>query len=133
MSSRSLSIAVGFALAATAPIIAQDSAPPTFAEALQRHHIALTRSALLAALRSPEAEVRDLAAARLAEDKDKNAIPAIAQALASERVLGAKVNIAFALAQLGSETGTSTLKKACHNSKVSPVLGLRARRGTCSI
>jgi HEAT repeat protein len=41
-------------------------------------------------------------------------------------VPGTKVNIAFALAQLGDEVGISTLEEACHNSKVNPGFRLRA-------
>jgi HEAT repeat protein len=128
MSFRSLNIAVGFALAVAAPIVAQNGRAPTFAELLQKHHVALTKPALLAALRNPEAQVRDLAAAQLAEDKAQDAIPAITQALATERVPGTKVNIAFALAQLRNEAGISTLEEACHNSNVDPGLRLRAAR-----
>jgi HEAT repeat protein len=126
MSFHLLSIFLGFAFAATTPMLAQNGPPPTFTELLQQHHVALTKTGLLDALRSPEAEVRDLAAAKLAEDKTEDAIPAITQALAAEYVSGTKVNIAFALAQLGNEVGTSTLKETCHKSEINQGLRVRA-------
>ncbi len=44
-------------------------APETFSQALTRHHIALTKPALLMALEDSDKEVRGLAAAELAEMK----------------------------------------------------------------
>ncbi len=122
----SSSFLVGLLLAALVPAIAQNSAPPTIAEALQKHHVAVTRPSLLVALRSPDAEVRGLAAGQLAEDKAKDEIPAIEQALAVEQVSGTKVNIAFALGELGNASGVDALKRSCHDSGMEPVFRVRA-------
>lgn len=88
-------------------------APPTFAEALRRHKIELTKPALIEALKNPDSEVRSLAAAKLAEDKAMDAIPAIKQALAVEKSPLARVNIAGALGWLGDPGGREELKKLC--------------------
>ena len=101
---------------------------PTVAELLQKRGIALNSSALVAALQSQEAEVRELAAQKLAEDKAKDSIPSIEQALAAETQKGTKLNIAFALGQLGDEKGTNALTDACRNSALNTGLRLRAVR-----
>jgi HEAT repeat protein len=93
--------------------------PETAKHALQRHGIGLTREALVSALRSPDAEVRELAAQVLAEDHEKDAIPSIVEALAAETVPANRVNIAFFLAQLGEEIGRTTLKRACDDFTIS--------------
>ena len=59
---------------------------PTFGEVLKRHNIQLTQPALVDALRDTDPEVRYLAAHKLAEDKAVETIPAIKDALASEKV-----------------------------------------------
>jgi HEAT repeat protein len=109
MSFRRLAIALALAVAAMA------SAVETIDHALRRHHVALTRSGLLSALRNPEPEVRGLAAAKLAQDRTTEAIPDMVEALAAESVPLTKMNIAFALAQLGNQEGSSTLVEACHD------------------
>jgi HEAT repeat protein len=89
--------------------------PPSVGELLKRHNIQLTQSALVEALKNTDPEVRDLAAQKLAEDKAVETIPAIKDALASENVPRARMNIAFALAQLGEPTGFDTLEDNCGN------------------
>src|SRR5260370_9412407 len=84
---------------------ASGGALPTVAELLKRHNVELTQSALVGALRNPDPEVRYLAAQKLAEDKAVETIPQIMDALASEKVPLTRMNIAFALAQFGEETG----------------------------
>jgi HEAT repeat protein len=91
---------------------------PTFAEKLQQHHIALTKSALVNALRNPDAEVRSLAAAQLAENRARDTIPSIIGALTAERVPLTRVNIAFALAQMGEKKGFAELKSTCDDARV---------------
>lgn len=86
---------------------------PTFAELLQSHNIQLTRPALIAALKNPDPEVRDLAAQKLVEDKAAETIPLIVDALASEKVPWTRMNIAFALASYGEETGFAALEDNC--------------------
>jgi HEAT repeat protein len=102
-------------LAGLQPILASGEFPPSISESLRRHNIQLTQSALLDALRNADPEVRDLAAQKLAEDKVSEAIPAIKDALASEKVPSTRMNIAFALAELGESTGLDTLEDNCRN------------------
>jgi HEAT repeat protein len=99
---------------------------PTFAESLQRHGIGLTKAALVDALRNVKPEVRSLASQKLAEDKVRDAVPAIVQALDLEKVGATRVNIAFALAQLGETRGVSALHGVCGDSKSQTGLRLRA-------
>lgn len=76
----------------------------------------MTKEALTAALRNPQPEVRQLAAQKLAADGDKDAIPAIMEALSKETAPINRLNIALSLAQLGEETGIATLKTICDSS-----------------
>ena len=106
--------------------VQEQSGPlPTFGEVLKRHNIELTQSALIAALKNPDPEVRDLAAQKLAEDKATEAIPVIMQALASEKVPWTRMNIAFALAVMGESVGFETLDDNCNNDDMNE--GIRAR------
>ena len=107
------------------------SRPETIAEALKRHHVALTRSSLVAALQNSDPEVRGLAAAQLAEEKATEAVPDIVQALTSEHAPLTRVNIAFALARLGNEKGVITLESACHESET--VAGVRMTAAMCMV
>ena len=100
-----------------AMFVGKQSGPlPTFGELLKRHNIELTQPALIRALKNPDPEVRDLAAQKLAEDGATEAIPAIMQALASEKVPWTRMNIAFALAVMGESIGFDTLEDNCRNA-----------------
>jgi HEAT repeat protein len=99
---------------------------PTLTELLKQHHVDLTEAGLLGALQNPDAQVRFLAAARLAEVKAMDAIPAITEALTAEKVPETRINIAFALAQLGEETGVVELTSACVKPDLPDNLRLRA-------
>ena len=94
-------------------------AVPTFGELLKRHNIQSTQSALVDALRNTDPEVRDLAANKLAEDKAVETIPAIKDALASEKVPWTRMNIALALADMGESIGFDTLEDNCKNKGMS--------------
>src|ERR1700746_2374659 len=97
----------------------QSAALPTFGELLKRHNIELTQSALIAALKNPDPEVRALAAHKLAEDGATEAIPLIMQALASEKVPWTRMNIALALASMGESIGFDTLENNCKSNDMS--------------
>jgi HEAT repeat protein len=97
----------------------QSGSLPTFGEVLKRHNIELTQSALIAALNNLDPEVRYLAAHKLAEDGATEAIPAIKQALASEKVPRTRMNIALALAEMGEPIGFETLEDNCKNDNTS--------------
>ncbi|MGC2658697.1 MAG: hypothetical protein WA324_12135 [Bryobacteraceae bacterium] len=105
------------------------SALISFEQALQAHHIALTRTAIIDALRNPDPEVRSLAASKLlVNDHALETIPLIEAALAIEDVPQAKINTAFALAQVGDELGLTTLQNTCTDSNVSTQLRLKSAR-----
>jgi HEAT repeat protein len=101
------------------PIPQENGALPTFGEILKRHNIQLTQSALVDALRNTDPEVRSLAAHKLAEDKAVETIPAIKDALASEKVPWTRMNIALALAGMGESIGFDTLEDNCKNKDTS--------------
>ncbi len=98
---------------------------PTFGELLRQHNVQLTEPALVDALKNADPEVRDLAAQKLAEDKAYNAIPAIHAALASENMPWTRMNIAFALAQLGEASGFDALERNCKDRQAPT--GIRTR------
>ena len=92
--------------------------PPTLRQLLTTRNINLTESSLVEALRNPDPEVRSLAALVLAEDKARDTLPAIQEALQSEKVPQTKTNIALALAELGEQKGFATLESMCGNRDV---------------
>jgi HEAT repeat protein len=85
----------------------------TFGELLRERNVELTEPALLAALKSSDANVRYLSAMKLAEDKVVGAVPAIKAALAAESVPRDRTNIALALGLLGDPSGRDELKRMC--------------------
>ncbi|MFZ0799712.1 MAG: HEAT repeat domain-containing protein [Terriglobales bacterium] len=95
-------------------------------ELLRMHNVELTEPALLRALKNSDAEVRALAAEKLAEDKTRDAIPAIEEALAAEKMPRSRVNIALALAQLADQTGLTELRRLCADSDFVPEFRLYA-------
>lgn len=106
--------------------LASNQSLTTIEESLQRHHIALTTTALVGALRSSDADVRWLAAQKLANDRASDSIPAIKKALAVERVPATKVNIAYAVAQMGEAKGLAALKSTCFDANVRGYLRMLA-------
>jgi HEAT repeat protein len=121
-----VTLILAVALVGSQPISQNDEGPlPTFGELLKRHNIQLTQPALVDALRDTDPEVRDLAANKLAEDKAVETIPAIKDALASEKVPWTRMNIALALAQMGESIGFDILEDNCKNKDTSA--DIRAR------
>ena len=106
---RTLILAV--ALVGSQPISQQGfgEKPQTFGDLLKRPNIELTQQGLVDALRNTDPEVRSLAAHKLAEDKAVETIPAIKDALATEKVPWTRMNIALALAEMGESIGFDTL------------------------
>jgi len=100
--------------------------PVSTAAILQQRHIEVTRDGLLGALKNPDAQVRYLAAEKLAEDKMTDAIPSIAEAVAIEKVPATRLNMAYALALLGDKQGILVLKTACDSRDLSSYLRARA-------
>jgi len=105
----------------------------TYGELLRQHNVALTESALTNALKSADADVRYLAAMKLAEDKASDAIPSIRQALEIEKAPRDRVNIALALGLLGDENGGTELKKVCRDKSFVPEFRLYAVRYTLDL
>jgi HEAT repeat protein len=110
----------------------------TFADGLARHHIALTETALVAALEDPDGEVRSLAAAELAAMDAHPALPAISRAIDNERDPQVLVNLAGAATWLGSRHGLDQLQLVCQNINMPALVRLDAARyvshrelGTC--
>jgi len=97
-----------------------------FGDLLREHNIGLTEPALIAALKNPDSEVRFLAAMKLSEDKASDAIPEVKQALATERVPRARVNIAVALGLLGDPGGRDELRRLCADGGFPPEFRLYA-------
>ena len=91
--------------------------PPveTFADGLTRHNIPLTEFDLLAALKSPDPEVRSLAAAQLAAADDHAALKYMITAFQDERDPQTQVNIAGAATWLGSNIAIEQLKTICRD------------------
>jgi HEAT repeat protein len=104
--------------------------PPveTFAAGLERHHVPLTESALLEALRDPDGEVRSLAAAQLAAMDNHPALKNIVRAIEDERDPQVQVNIAGASTWLGSRTGLEQLERMCADINVPSTVRLDAAR-----
>ena len=82
----------------------------TFEEALQQRHVALTRPALIDALRSSNPDVRALAAFE--------PIPVVKAALNAEVVPKSRIDIALALATVGDEAGFSALQRTCEDASM---------------
>ena len=101
-----------------------------YGDLLRMHNIGLTEPALVRALKNANADVRDLAAAKLAEDKAVNAIPAIKEALVVEKNPRARVNIALALGLLGDQAEREELTKICADTTFVPEFRLYAVRYT---
>src|ERR1700733_1845036 len=100
----------------------------TFASGLERHNVPLTESALLAALRDPDGEVRSLAAAQLAAMDDHQAVKEIVRAIQDERDPQVQVNLAGAGSWLGSRLAIEQLETSCRDINVPSTARLDAAR-----
>src|SRR5579884_3414783 len=99
----------------------------TFAQALAKHHIALSEASLLEALRNSDMDVRWLAASQLLTvNHDLDAIPSVEDALRREEIVHTKLNMASALAQAGDELGISTLYDACQDTQLDMSMRVRS-------
>lgn len=131
---RSVSLSFAIVCAMLTSTICQDRTPPQMAtggpsslgQLLKQRNVTLTKESLLNSLRNRDPEVRYLAAAKLAEDGAQDAIPAIKEALAAEKVPASRINIAFALAQLGDDVGIRILRTECEGDAVPAYLKARA-------
>lgn len=127
---RAIDCLVALVLFASTGAIGLSQAPPTIAEELQRHHIGLTQSALIAALNNEDGVVRGLAAGQLAEMKAAVAIPFIIQALRKESDPQTRMNLASAAMWLGSTEGREELETICKDPNMTSTIRLRAARNT---
>jgi len=95
------------------PCCMREGYPRTVEEMLERREIPLTKQGLALALPDSRPEVRSLAARKFAQDKDKDGISLIAQALQAEKAPGTREFMAYALASLGELQGTAALRELC--------------------
>jgi HEAT repeat protein len=125
-----------FSIVVALNVFAQQASPKivvggplrTFSELLRERNVELTEPALLAALKSSDADVRYLSAMKLAEDKVVGAVPAMKAALAAETVPRDRVNIAAALGLLGDPSGRDELKRICADQSFPSEIRLDAVR-----
>ncbi|MGH7340130.1 MAG: HEAT repeat domain-containing protein [Candidatus Rokuibacteriota bacterium] len=89
----------------------------SFDELLREHGIELTNEAVVQALENPNPEVRWLAAYKLAADRQVDVIPAVRGALAADPRWSNRLNIGYALAQLGDDVGFETLTQVCRSAE----------------
>ncbi len=101
-------------------------APPAIAQSLADEGIGTSHKELLQALHSPIPKIRGMAAGQLAENGDKNAVPALNSALRDERNATERLNIARALTYLGDPRGASAMAKLCADESVPTDLRLMA-------
>jgi HEAT repeat protein len=87
--------------------------PPTLEQILEGRGIQLTKQGLLSALLDLRAVVRSLAARKLAQDGQRDSIPAIAAALSVEEAPGTREIMATSLASFGEEQGFAALRDMC--------------------
>lgn len=88
---------------------------PSTERALEHYGYALTQEALESALRDPRAEVRSLAADKLARERKTGALPALVEAFSAERATGTQMWLSYALGTLGDDRGIWTLKGLCRD------------------
>ena len=105
-------------LLAIGPVAAQEvqagsGALTSGADALRAHGISLSEPSLIAALGNADPEIRELAAFKLAEDHDLDAVPYLEFALSVEDVPEAAVDIADALLSLHDPKGLEYLQETC--------------------
>src|SRR5215472_17594340 len=85
----------------------------TSAEFLRRHGIEITQRGLITALKNSDPEIRNNAAAELANEKAVSAVPPLKAALATEKDPEVQVNLAESIARLGDKDGLVALKHFC--------------------
>lgn len=90
----------------------------TIAQALKDHGIDTTPDSLIAALKNSDPYVRSLAAHKLAEDRNLDAIPLIKNALAAETNPRARIGYAGALAAYKDPQGVEELQAICSDPKL---------------
>ncbi len=98
----------------------------SFGQTLARHHVKLSKQALIDALRDPDPSVRSAAAMKLAEDRATDATPALKDALDSEKLPVTRIDIAAALARLGDHRGLIALDEVCTDNAAPADLRLSA-------
>jgi HEAT repeat protein len=93
--------------------------PVTFADALRSKGVTdLSADSLRAALKSPQADIRSLAANQLAEDGRSDAVRDIETALSVEQDLHVQVGLAGALWVLHDPKGVAHLKAMCSDARL---------------
>lgn len=89
-----------------------------FGDSLTARGIELTEPSLIAALHNSDGEIRSLAALKLAEDRDLDAIPSIEGALLVEKDPKTSIGMASALRTLGDPKGVAYLTTMCADTSL---------------
>lgn len=85
----------------------------SYEEQLAEYGVGVSKEALLAALTHPDAEVRNLAAGKLAEDRIKEAIPALRKLLLADPSWRNQITFGVRLYWLGDDSGLMALRRSC--------------------
>jgi HEAT repeat protein len=101
---------------------------PTLDEQLRDFHIGVTGPDLRDALRNDIPEVRGLAADKLAEIDEPDAIKYIEVALVQETVPRIAVEMAFALARMKDTKGIEVLTHMCNDTSLNSLARMKASR-----
>ena len=102
------------------PTVYASAHPDTSKQFLKEHGIPITIQGLTGALRNADPEIRGIAAQTLANEKMTEAAPMVADAVRNEKDLDLRVNLAYALAQLGDSEGFAFLRQFCNTDPVRP-------------
>ena len=100
--------------------------PPTVADTLKSLGVGLDHFSLCQALTDPRPLARTFAAAELAGQGDKTAIPEIEAALSAEKDQMTVFNLATSLVILGSETGVGRMEAICSSTGMEDNIRIRA-------
>ena len=92
---------------------ATEGAPPTSAEILAKYGVKLDEPSLLYALQDSRVVVRGMAAAQLASDNARDAVPEIEAALSKEKTPRARYGMILSLFELGAPESEDRLGKYC--------------------
>lgn len=101
-------------------------APPTPESFLAQHGVAFTNVAIRGALKSPDPDLRGVAAGVLAERGDLGAVPLLKTALDQENIPRVKISFAAALEKLRDKRGERSLLLLCKENEIEPTARLMA-------
>jgi HEAT repeat protein len=112
------SLVVGYSAIAQSPNASASGPLISFSDSLHSRGVETSRSSLIAALRNSDPEIRSLAALKLSEDHDADAVPFIETALSIEKNPRTRIDIASALWSLQDPKGISSLHAMCSDASL---------------